>query len=137
MGFWDNLFGKKSTPDRVREDLEHFMACVSANKAAKCCVRIPEFHETYWRIADQVRDSSWKGDARIIDIMWRSLSSICPRCKCVTDGENLGQIDMAANLGVDRVTFIGPGRAVRFLKEGLCLNLKCSSRKIILCWQPN
>ncbi len=108
-------------------------------KFADCRIKISKFQSIYKALGEGLKEQGVP-TSEIVDMQWLNLQGVCPECEGLIFGSDLGKLFMigvdAEKIGWDHIHIWGPGRALRFCKEGLCVNESCSSTEIILSWQP-
>ncbi len=120
-------------------EIDEFINNALQRKSAECRIKIKQFQALYKALGEGLKSQGFP-ISEIIDMRWLNLHGICPECRGLIYGSELGKLFMimvdAERMGWDRIYIRGPGRALRFCKEGFCLNKSCPSAEIILSWQP-
>ena len=115
--------------------IDEFIDSALQGKPAECCINIVQFQELYGALGEGLKSQGISG-SEVVDMQWLNLKGVCPRCGWIIAGDDLGgSWWMPGHIGSDSTIVYGTGRILRF-SEGLCPNERCSSREVVLSWQP-
>src|SRR4030042_514253 len=115
--------------------IDEFIDSALQGKPAECRINIVQFQGLYTALGEGLK-SQGIPTSEIVDIQWLNLKGVCPRCGWIIAGDDLGgSWWMPGHIGSDSTIVYGTGRILRF-SEGLCPNERCSSREVVLSWQP-
>jgi len=119
--------------------IEEFIHDALRGRPTECLINISQFQDLYKALGEGLK-SQGIPTSEIVDMRWLNLKAVCPDCNSFIMGNELGNLYMigvdSERFGWDKIIIRGPGRAIRFCREGLCLNESCSSTEIALFWRP-